>query len=86
MTADANFSVADQSAAGALVLGLVSLVTCWWFPFGPTLGVVGAGLGVVGWWGGSDGRRALVGTALAACGAGSGLLLAWDYWRRVFGL
>jgi hypothetical protein len=68
------------------VLGLVSLAVCWWFPFGQTLGVVGTGFGVVGWWGTRDGGRALVGTALAATGAGAGLLLAWDYWWRAFGL
>ena len=86
MTADANASVPDQLAAGAVVLGLVSLATCWWFPFGPVLGIVGTGFGVLAWWTVRDGRRALVGTGLAACGAGAGLLLAWDYWWRVFGL
>jgi hypothetical protein len=78
---DATF--ADQLAAGAVVFGLVSLLTCWWFPFGPAVGTVGAGMGVVGWWRSPDAGRALVGTILAACGAGAGLLLAWEYWERV---
>ena len=82
MNEDANASAADQLWAAAVVLGLVSLATCWWFPFGAVLGVVGTGLGVLAWFGG----RSLVGTALAATGAGAGLLLAWDYWGRVLGV
>jgi hypothetical protein len=85
MSADENASPADQCAAVAVVFGLVSLLTCWWFPYGPVVGVVGMGFGVIAWWAGVGGR-ALVGTALAACGAGAGLLLAGDYWWRVFGL
>ena len=83
MTADANATAADQLAAGAVVLGLVALATCWWFPFGPAVGVVGAGLGLAAW---CAGRRALTGTVLAATAAGAGLLLAWDYWRRLLGV
>jgi hypothetical protein len=86
MDADANAPAADQLAAAAVVLGLVSLVTCWWFPFGPTLGAVGTGLGIASCWTARDRWRARVGTGLAACGTGAGLLLAWDYWWRVFGL
>ena len=85
MTVDENASVADQCAAAAVVFGLVSLLTCWWFPFGPVVGTVGTGLGVIGWWGGV-GTRAIVGLILAASGAAAGLLLAGDYWWRVFGL
>ncbi|HEX4613653.1 MAG TPA: hypothetical protein VH092_36055 [Urbifossiella sp.] len=86
MAADENVSAADQFAAAAVVLGLVSLGVCWWFPFGPVLGVIGTGLGILAWWTGRDGERALVGMTLAATGAGAGLLLAWDYWWRAFGL
>jgi hypothetical protein len=43
-------------------------------------------MGLLGWYGGRDGARALIGTLLAACGAGAGLLLAWDYWLRLAGL
>jgi hypothetical protein len=77
---------ADQLAAGSVVFGLVSLFTCWWFPFGPVVGTVGCGMGLIGWYGGRDGAQALVGTLLAACGTGAGLLLAWDYWWRLIGV
>jgi hypothetical protein len=83
---DENASTADQCAGAAVVLGLVSLAVCWWFPFGAILGGVGAALGLLGWCIGPATERALVGTGLAACGAGAGVLLAWDYWHRVFGL
>lgn len=49
MPSNMNASTADQLAASAIVFGLVSLGVCWWFPFGPVLGVVGTGLGVLGW-------------------------------------
>jgi hypothetical protein len=81
MHTDANASVSEWFSTAAVVLGLISLVTCWWFPFGAVLGVVGTGLGVLAWSGG----RPLVGTVLAAAGGGTGLLLGWDYWARVFG-
>ena len=87
--AGANASTADQLAAGAIVFGLVSLVTCWWFPFGAVLGLVGALSGIGAWWGetggGRRGDQAVVGTALSVAGAGAALLLAWDEWRIVFG-
>lgn len=86
MEPDVNASTTDQIAAAAVVFGLVSLGVCWWFPFGPVLGLVGTGLGALAWWTGRDGERALVGAALAACGTGAGLLLAGDYWWRVLGL
>jgi hypothetical protein len=79
-------AIADRLATGAVVFGLVSLVVCWLFPFGPLLGVAGAVAGLLAMLTGRAGERALVGTALAAIGAGTGLLLAWDYWRRVLGL
>jgi hypothetical protein len=85
MDADANASVPDQLAAASVVFGLVSLVVGWWFPFGPSLGVVGAGLGVLAWWTVRDGGQALLGIALAGCGAGIGGLLGWDEWWRILG-
>lgn len=85
MRADENATAGDQLAATAVVFGLVSMMTCWWFPYGPVVGATGTALGLGGWWAGGAGDRARVGTALAACGAGAGLLLAWDYWWRVFG-
>jgi hypothetical protein len=86
MDTDHDTAPADQFAAGAVVFGLVSLGACWWFPFGPALGLVGCGMGLLGWYAGRDGTRALLGTLLAACGSGAGLLLAWDYWWRLIGL
>jgi hypothetical protein len=84
MDTDHDATPAEQLASGALALGLVSLLTCWWFPFGAILGCVGTGMGVAGWRT-PDARRALLGTILAACGTCAGLLLAWEFWRRLLG-
>jgi hypothetical protein len=82
---DADASAPEQCATAAVVLGLVSLVVCWWFPFGALLGATGTALGIGAWYAGRVAERALVGAFLAASGTGAALLLAWDYWRRVFG-
>jgi hypothetical protein len=79
-------SPADQFAAGAVVFAFVSLATCWWFPFGSTIGSVACAMGLVAWYGTSDGERALVGLLLGACGTGTGLLVAWEYWWRLLGV
>jgi|GEM_PF-2231885 len=86
MQPDANASFSEQCSAAAVVFGLVSLVTCWWFPYGPTVGAVGTAFGLLAWWIGQHGERALLGTALAAFGTATGVALAWNYWQRVFGL
>jgi hypothetical protein len=83
MDASHDATPAEQLATGAVVLGLVSLVMCWWFPFGPVVGTVGCFMGAAGWCRNPDAGRGPVGTLLAACGAGTGLLLAWDYWWRL---
>jgi hypothetical protein len=81
---DTVTSVPDALTTAATVFGLVSLALCWWFPFGPTLGICGTVCGVASWLAGGGGR-AVVGGLLAASGAGAGLLLAWDYWARLTG-
>jgi hypothetical protein len=86
MSPDENASIADQFAAAAMMFGMVSLATCWWFPFGPTLGAVGTFCGMLAWRLGSMTERGMVGMALAASGMAAGLLLAWEYWWRLFGL
>jgi hypothetical protein len=77
-------SRADDLGAAALVFGMISLLLCWWFPYGGILGACGVAMGVAGWAGG--GRSAGPGTLIAAAGTGAALLLAWDYWWRVLGL
>jgi hypothetical protein len=76
---------AEELAAAAVVFGLFGLGACWWFPFGPAVGLVGAACGLGSWLAGG-GRAALIGLALAGAAAGAGLLLAWDYWVRLTGL
>jgi hypothetical protein len=85
MDTDANASVPEQLATAAVVFGLVGCAVCWWFPFGPILGLCGTVAGV-GSWLAAGGARAAVGAVLAAVAAGTGLLLAWDYWARLTGL
>lgn len=86
LDADANASAAEQCASAGVALGLVSVLTCWWFPFGALVGAAGTAFGLVGWYAGRAAERALVGAALAAVGTGAGLLLGWNYWGRLFGL
>ena len=85
MGPDANAFTTDQLAAAAAVFGLVSLAVCWWFPFGPVLGLAGTACGLLPWWFDRDRARTLVGALLAAFGAAVGLALAWSYWLRLFG-
>jgi len=82
---DLRYDSVNWLAAGAIVFGLVSLAVCWWFPFGPILGLVGVGMGLAAGIG-TDREESGVGVMVAAIGAGTGILLAWDYWRRVVGL
>ena len=82
---DLRYDSVNWLAAGAIVFGLVSLAVCWWFPFGPILGAVGVGMGIAAGIG-TDREESGVGVMVAAIGAGTGILLAWDYWRRVVGL
>jgi hypothetical protein len=79
-------SAADQFGASSMVFALISLATCWWFPYGAVIGAVGVGWGLLGWCLGNPSERSVLGAVLAACGMGAGVLLAWDYWQRTFGL
>jgi hypothetical protein len=81
-----DYDSVNGLAAGAIVFGLVSLAVCWWFPFGPILGAVGVAMGIAAWTIGTDREQSAVGLIVAAIGAGTGMLLAWDYWRRMVGL
>lgn len=83
MTSDANASPAEQCTAAAIVFGLVSSLTCWWFPYGAILGTFGVILGLIGWYGSKEVGRPLVGIFLSAAGGGASILLAWDYWWRI---
>lgn len=86
ISSDLRYDSVNWLAAGAIVFGLVSFAVCWWFPFGPILGLAGVGMGIAAWIIGTERRQSGLGVIVAAIGAGSGLLLGWDYWRRVVGL
>ena len=83
MSIEANASPAEQCTAGGIIFGLVSCLTCWWFPFGAILGTFGLLLGSIGLARGKEVQRSLVGICLSAIGGFTGLLLAWDYWWRI---
>lgn len=83
---NSDYDSVNWLAAGEIVFGLVSLAVCWWFPFGPILGAVGVGMGLAAVGIGTDREQSAVGVIAAAIGAGTGMLLAWDYWRRLVGL
>lgn len=84
MPGEHDDSLAEAFTSGSIVFGLVSAFTCWWFPYGAIIGILGALFGVLGWWSGKEGDRTLAGIIIAATGGGASLLLAWDYWWRVF--
>jgi hypothetical protein len=86
MDHDVHPSIAGQLASGSVPFGMVCLLTCWWFPFGCLVGSVGVACGVFGWFAREQRIRAVVGTLLAGGGMSTGLLLAADDWRRMFGL
>lgn len=81
MTNDLDASAADQLSAASFLLGCVSFLTCWWFPYGAAVGCAGAAFGILAmlWPKG----RAVYGFLFSASGAGAGFLLAWDYWFRI---
>jgi hypothetical protein len=79
MDRDENAAMPEQLATAGVVFGLVSLVVCWWFPFGPALALAGTAAGVGSWLGGG-GLRSLVGLAFAASGFATGVLIAADSW------
>ena len=83
MTPETDPSLAGRLGVTGFVFGLVALGLCWWFPFGPVLGACGSVLSAGGWAGGD--RRGRLGFVLAAGGTAAGALLAWEYWRRLFG-
>jgi len=83
MRPEPDLTLANRLGVTGFAFGLFGLAVCWWFPFGPLLAAVGAGLAGAGWLGGD--RRGRLGTVLAAGAAGAGALLAWESWWRVLG-
>ncbi|HEY1189241.1 MAG TPA: hypothetical protein VGE74_16435 [Gemmata sp.] len=86
MASEVDTPPSEQLATASTALGLVSLLTCWWFPFDPLTGAVGTGCGLLAWRGAGASGRPAVGATLSAAGTGAGVLLAWNYWGRLFGL
>ena len=41
---------------------------------------------IAAWASGNEHEQSVMGVIAAAIGAGTGMLLAWDYWRRMVGL
>jgi hypothetical protein len=66
MVSHATAPIAERLATAAVDFGLVSLVVCWLFPFGPRLGAAGVAASLLAARTGRDNERALVGTALVA--------------------
>jgi len=85
MDSHENAALPEQFATAAVVFGLVSLVVCWWFPFGPTLALCGTAAAVGSWLAGG-GFRSLVGLAFAALGFATGMLIAADSWWQTLPL
>lgn len=74
----------DAIAGGtsALALGTLSLLLCWWFPFGAFLGATGVVIGLVSWLAGWGRERALFGGLLGASGLAAASLMNWAWWSR----
>jgi hypothetical protein len=76
----------ETIGVGAMIFGFLSLVLCWWFPFGALLGACGVGFGLAARLAGGS-RPALIGSIYAAGGLATGTVLAaWDTWGRWLGL
>ncbi len=83
MPAETDPSVVERIGLTGFVFGLIGMVLCWWFPYGPSLAAVGTLLGLAAWLSGD--RRAILGAFLAATGMAGGALLAWDDWKQLIG-
>ncbi len=69
---------AETIGVGAMVFGFLSLMLCWWIPFGAILGAWGLGFGLAARLAGGS-RSALIGSVSSASGLAAGLLLTlWD--------
>ncbi len=77
----------DAVAGGtsALAFGALSLLLCWWFPFGALLGATGVAVGLVSGLADWGRGRAVFGGLLAAGGLGAALVMNWGSWVRWLG-
>ena len=86
MVNDANATWAGEAGSVSHAFGMLSLLSCWWFPFGPVLGMIGVFAGAVGWLSGDRSGRSVLGIAFSGAASTVGLIAAWGTWVRLFSI